>query len=172
MLKIITPRTSIVPINLQDDQFLLELMNTKGWLTFIGDKYIENTQHARTYIIDSIIPAYKSPTMGMRKIVLKSSNTPIGICGFVQRTYLDLPDIGFALLPQFSKKGYMLEACRALLAYGKVRGIHPCAAITTSSNVKSQQLLKRLGFQQQQHLPPQMPKKFMLFSNQSPLPQC
>ncbi|MEO0066067.1 MAG: hypothetical protein RI983_1393, partial [Bacteroidota bacterium] len=33
-----TSRLNIRPINLVDSKFMLELVNTKGWLKYIGDR--------------------------------------------------------------------------------------------------------------------------------------
>ncbi len=71
---------------------------------------------------------------------------PIGLCGFVKRETLPDPDIGFALLPEFEKKGYGYEAADAAMLYGKEKlGLSRVLAITTSDNESSARLLKRIG---------------------------
>ena len=72
---------------------------------------------------------------------------PIGIITFIQRDYLDFPDLGFAFLPESSGKGYAFEAAVAIIDY--LRGEHFCdhlLAVTMRDNTPSLRLLKRLGF--------------------------
>jgi hypothetical protein len=45
-----TSRLNIRPINLVDSKFMLELVNTKGWLKYIGDRKVHNVTDAEQYI--------------------------------------------------------------------------------------------------------------------------
>ena len=75
-----------------------------------------------------------------------SARTPVGLCGFVKRDALAHPDIGFALLPQFEKKGFAFEAARATLRYGKeTLRLSRVLAITTLDNESSGRLLEKIG---------------------------
>jgi RimJ/RimL family protein N-acetyltransferase len=78
---------------------------------------------------------------------LNEKNVPIGIVTFIKRDYLEYHDIGFAFLPQFSKKGYAYEAVFAVLNELKNEKAHPqILATTIQDNVRSIQLLEKLGF--------------------------
>jgi Acetyltransferases, including N-acetylases of ribosomal proteins len=73
--------------------------------------------------------------------------TPIGICGFVRRETLPAPDIGFAFLPQYEKKGYAFESAEAVMQYGREKlNFERVLAITSLDNERSGKLLLRLGF--------------------------
>ena len=45
-----TERLIIRPIKLNDKSFILDLLNTKSWLQFIGDRKIKDEKDAENYI--------------------------------------------------------------------------------------------------------------------------
>jgi len=84
---------------------------------------------------------------GPYRVVRRSDDTPMGICGLFQREYLDDPDIGFALLPAYCRRGYAEEASRAVLEEAReVMGLERVSAIVSPGNVKSINLIEKLGF--------------------------
>ena len=55
-------------------------------------------------------------------------------------------DIGFSLLPQFEKKGFVFEAATFLLQYAKENfGLKKVSAITMEENTASRKLIEKLG---------------------------
>ena len=141
-----TKRLIITEATLEDCSFFYELMNSQNWLKYIGDRGINNYQDAEEYIQKSLIDSYKENGFGLYKVVLKDSSVPIGLNGFVKRNYLDYPDIGFAILPQFEGLGYTQEAGHKLLEHGsKKLGMDPILGITSSANFASQHLLLKIG---------------------------
>lgn len=72
----------------------------------------------------------------------------IGICGLILRPELcGLFDAGFAFLPEAEGQGYAFEASGVTLRYAReVLRCDELTAITSPTNVRSQSLLKRLGF--------------------------
>ncbi len=83
---------------------------------------------------------------GLYLVSLKDGNIPIGISGLLQRTTLPDKDIGFALLPEYTGKGYALEAATAVIQYSRKQlGIQRIAAITLPGNARSIRLLGALG---------------------------
>jgi RimJ/RimL family protein N-acetyltransferase len=141
-LAITTDRLHIEPISLDDAQFILELLNTEGWLNFIGDRNVKNEMDAKDYIqklIDSTNRFYNV-------IRLKDTHQPIGVVTYINRDNQKYPDIGFALLPSFDKKGYAYEASRKFLDEIIKTGIHEkILGITMPSNSSSIKLLEKLG---------------------------
>ena len=101
-----TDRLSIEEMTIQDGIFIKELMNTTGWLKFIGDRKIDTLQKAEAYITDKFIWSYQNRGYGPYKIVLKKNNVAVGIVTLIKRDYLEFLDIGFAILPRFEGKGY------------------------------------------------------------------
>ncbi|MDC8772547.1 GNAT family N-acetyltransferase [Roseateles albus] len=83
-----------------------------------------------------------------------ASRLQLGICGLPQRDYLDHPDIGFALLPQHAGKGYAFEAAAAVLSYAQTElGLACVLATTRVDNLRSQNLLERLGLKFERLIP-------------------
>lgn len=137
-----TERLFLRPINQTDAEFMLELMNTDGWINNIGNRQINSTNDALTYI-DKI-----TTTNGFYYHVfeLKSTQKPIGVLTFLYRTGETIPDIGFATLPAYQKMGLTFEAAQAYLTQlQKLKPTQQVAGITLPSNTASQVLLQKLG---------------------------
>ena len=143
-----TNRLIISKASLKDAPFFVELMNTPNWLKYIGDRKIKTVKDAKTYLENGIFKSYESLGYGFYKVALKSSpNIAIGICGLIKRDQLDIPDIGFAFLPQFEGKGYGYESAIAVLQEAKNKfGLAKVGAITVELNINSIKLLEKLGF--------------------------
>ena len=130
-----------------DAEFILELLNSPGFLRYIGDRGVRNVEQSREFIEGRLRKSYADNGFGLYAVELSTDNTPLGICGFVKRDGLDHADIGFAFLPQFEKKGYAVESARAVMEYGRgVLGLDRVLAITTPDNENSGRLLEKLGF--------------------------
>ncbi|MEP7143259.1 MAG: GNAT family N-acetyltransferase [Ferruginibacter sp.] len=140
----ITERLSIDLVTINDDGFILELVNSKGWLDYIGDRGIHSKEEAVSYI-EKILNNQNFTYWVVR---LKDNNIPIGIISFIKRSYLKHYDIGFAFLPNFEGHGYGFEAAKEVLL--KVIQ-HPehlyILATTVPQNINSIKLLKKLGLQ-------------------------
>lgn len=144
-------RLIIEPLTAKDGEFMFELMNSPGWLKYIGDRTIKNETDAEKYLVANIIPSYNKHGFGLYKISLRNNSKVIGICGLLQRDYLKSPDLGFAILPDHSGHGYTHEASKAILDYAKKDlQIEIIEAITVEDNHASIGLLKKLGFQRQE----------------------
>ncbi len=141
-----TSRLSIEEVDSSDREFIYGLLNSPNWLEFIGDRGIRTLPDAEAYIKESLQKSYEQNGYGLYKMVLKSTMTPIGLCGFLNRDYLDNPDLGFAILPKYEAKGYTSEAALEMIHYGfNELGFPTINAITTRDNLKSQRLLLKLG---------------------------
>ncbi|MEN9612765.1 MAG: hypothetical protein RLZZ628_3579, partial [Bacteroidota bacterium] len=118
--------------------------NTQGWLQFIGNRNVTTLEETKTYIQKMM----DNPNIHYWVVRLNESSIPIGIVTFIKRDYLEYPDIGFAFLPQFGKNGYAHEATFAILNEIKKEKAPPqILATTLKDNLRSIQLLEKLGFQ-------------------------
>ena len=146
-LAIETSRLKLRWLELTDADFIYQLVNDPQWLRFIGDKQVADLDGARRYIEDGPRAMYRQFGYGLNCVALKDSDTPIGICGLLQRESLPQPDLGFAFLPGFRGQGYAREAADAILqhAYLILRQTR-VAAIVNPDNHSSINLLSRLGF--------------------------
>lgn len=142
-MMISTTRLALLPISTNDAHFLYRLMNTAGWLQFIGDRKIDTTDKARQYI-NQLIARTDCTYWVVR---LKTNNTPIGVISFLKRDYLEFFDIGFAFLPEYHGKGYAQEASEAVLKkVMQTAEHHTVQATTLPENERSIKLLQQLGF--------------------------
>lgn len=163
----ITERLIIQEAKVNDSQFFLELLNSPNWIEFIGDRGVKNEKQAVDYIENSLLNSYKKYGFGLFKMCLKESLVPIGLCGFVKRDYLDKPDIGFAILPAYEGKGYMFEACKAVMDHGIQKlQFETVLGITTISNLRSRSLLTKIGLSEIGSVkPPEKDQELLLYSN-------
>lgn len=138
-----TARLFLRELNADDNAFIFELVNTAGWIKFIGDRNIKTSEDADNYIQKII----GNPAISYRVVVLQDNQAPIGLVTFIKRDYLNHPDIGFAFLPVYNKQGYAFEASNEVLHDLLNTGEHATILATTvPANSSSIQLLKKLGF--------------------------
>lgn len=137
-----TNRLLIEPIVLQDSDFIFELVNTEGWIKFIGDRNVKSTIDAYNYIQKIL----SNKDISYWTVKLKNNEVTIGIITFIRRSYLEYHDIGFAFLPKFFKSGFAYEATIKVLEYVipeyKLSNI---LATTVPENVSSIKLLNKMG---------------------------
>lgn len=167
-----TSRLLIQKANMGDTAFFLKLLNTPSWIKFIGDRGVKTEKQAEDYIQNSLVHSYETNGFGLFKMVLRTALEPIGICGFIQRDYLDHPDIGFAILPEYEGQGYTYEACYSLMEYAKKElNIEEVLGITMPNNTKSRNLLTKIGLLESgKVIPPGKKEELLLFSNKKSHP--
>jgi len=141
--KYFTQRLLLNLITEDDHEFILCLLNTEGWLQFIGDRNVHSTEAS----IEYIKRIKNTPELFYWVVRLKCNQTPIGIISFLKRNYLEYFDLGFAFLPQFTGYGYAFEAAREILSIANKRPeYNPILASTVPENTNSIKLLMKLGF--------------------------
>jgi ribosomal-protein-alanine N-acetyltransferase len=144
-----TERLLIEPLSMQDNEFIFQLLNSKGWIEFIGDRNILSLRDAELYIQKIIF----NPNTDYWTVRLKENKAAIGIITLINRDYLQYRDIGFAFLPEYSGRGYAFEAASAVIKYvGEKFQMNTILAITVPENAASIQLLKKLGLQYEREL--------------------
>lgn len=138
-----TRRLAIQPMAVTDNQFIYELVNSAGWLTFIGNRNVHSDADAVAYI-DNIL---EKPNTIYWVVRLRGTGAPLGVITFIQRDYLPYRDIGFAFLPQHVGRGYAYEATRAMMdMLARVFSLHTLLATTLPHNTPSIKLLTKLNF--------------------------
>lgn len=141
-----TERLKLLKITLSDAPFLFELMNSPHWIKYIGDRQIRTIADAENHIKKNVISSYDNFGFGFYKVQLKTTEEPIGTCGLIKREQLEVPDIGFAFLPQFERNGYGHESSVAVLELAKEEfKIPKLGAITSQENKNSINLIEKLG---------------------------
>lgn len=146
-----TSRIVLRQLRVEDAPFVLEILNTPKWIKFIGDRGVRTLEQAADYIKNRFLSSYATNGFGFYILVLKNENVPIGISGLIRREGLNGVDMGFALLPEYEKKGYGFEAGQAVLDLAKNEFNLPfLLAITNQDNFASQKLLEKLGFEKKE----------------------
>ncbi|RYY59598.1 MAG: N-acetyltransferase [Chitinophagaceae bacterium] len=141
-----TERLIIRQLEVGDAVFMLEIVNSPGWLKYIGDRNVHSVEDAVTYLEKGAITSYTLNGFGLWMVEQKHEGSPVGLCGLIRRPGLEDVDLGFALLPGKEGNGYALEAAVACVAQAKLSGIEKLVAITTPGNASSIRLLGKLGF--------------------------
>src|SRR5690606_22194730 len=101
-----TERLFLREYTLEDAPFIFKLMNSDGWLKNIGDRHIKTVKDAEAYMQKFYLNSYVENGFGPFLVSLKETGVPIGSSGLYKRDNLEHPDVGFAFLPEFGKKGY------------------------------------------------------------------
>jgi len=139
-----TKRLKLDRLNLNDTAFIFELLNTEGWIKFIGDRNIGSMEDSENYIEKTL----KNPDIIYWVVKTIDEKDSMGIISFVKRENLEYRDIGFAFLPFFSKRGYAFEAAEIVLKDllqdpdNKI-----ILATIKAENIDSVKLIEKLGFQ-------------------------
>ena len=141
-----TERLILVKTQLNDAPFILKLLNDESFIRNIRDSQVRTLDQARAHISEKFLHSYDTHGFGMYLVKLKSTGEPIGVCGIVKRDTLDCPDVGYALLPEFSGKGYATEGAKAAMDHGyNTLGIKRIVGITSAENKASIKVLEKLG---------------------------
>ncbi|MBK8567970.1 MAG: GNAT family N-acetyltransferase [Saprospiraceae bacterium] len=161
-----TERLQLREIMPSDAPFLLELLNSPGWLKNIGDRHVRTVEEANKYLIYRIFLVCRTKGFSFYVLQKKLSNERVGICGLIKRDFMECVDIGYALLPTYYRQGYAIEAAQGVISYARQHLKLPSlAAIVVETNLPSINLLEKLGmgFERKIAVPPDG-EELMLFS--------
>ncbi|RYY94528.1 MAG: N-acetyltransferase [Chitinophagaceae bacterium] len=142
-----TERLRLRRFTTADAPFIVTLLNSEGWLRYIGDRGVRTEDDAVRYLEAGPLSSYSARGFGL-SLVETRAGTPVGMCGILVRDTLDHPDIGFAFLPEWSGLGYGYEIASATMHHARgAWGLTTIDAITLPGNALSIRLLERLGMQ-------------------------
>lgn len=167
-----TERLTLRSLTHADAPFLIELLNSDGWLTYIGDRNARTEAGVATYLTNGPLVSYAQYGFGLGRVSLKHDNTPIGLCGLLKRDYLPHPDIGYALLPQFTGQGYAVEIAQQTLDFAFDQlGLPAVQATVMPANTASIRVLEKLGMTLEGPIRPAgVGQELLLFGKQAPRP--
>lgn len=141
-----SPRLRLLELEDSDADFVVELLNSEGFLRHIGDRGVRTAEGALRYIAEGPRASYAAHGFGLWKAQRKSDGVLVGMSGLLQRDYLPQPDLGYAFLPQFHGLGYASEAGAAVLRHGFDHfGMARILAIVSPGNAGSARVLEKLG---------------------------
>lgn len=142
-----TERLNVREFRASDGEFILKLVNTPGWLKYIGNRGVSSVEEAQIYLLTGPMNHYQQWKYGLYRVALREDDKPIGMCGLIRRENLEHPDLGFAFLPEFVNNGYAFETTTAILKLAeKSFQIKTIDAITMPTNKAAIALLNKLGF--------------------------
>lgn len=149
-----------------DVDFILLVTNDEQWLTYIGDRGVHSDGQASEYITVTS-DSFSAKGYGLWLVEAKSLNGDqrIGLCGFINRPFLNCPDLGYAFLPNGRKQGYATEAVNLALAWASTySNERQISAICRPDNRPSLAVLERTGFKRigQFYQPKQLPHDLYL----------
>ncbi|UPK72142.1 GNAT family N-acetyltransferase [Chitinophaga filiformis] len=167
MLVCETSRLIVRRFTIDDAPFIVRLLNTDIWLSYIGDRNVRGLDDARNYLVNGPLASYDRYGFGLYLVALKDEHTPVGMTGLIKRNGLEEVDIGFAFLPEYTGKGYAFEAASAVKHYALTTLQLPrVAAITTEKNEHAITLLKKIGLHHEKMVQlPGSSTEFMYFIN-------
>ena len=146
MLILETERLQLSELRPSDAEFIVELLNTPGFLAQIGDRGVRDAEDARRYIADGPMASYAARGFGLWKVMRRSDGLAVGMSGLIQRDTLAFPDLGYAFLPAHAGRGYATEAGAAALGFGfGPARLARVLAIVRPGNAGSVRVLEKLG---------------------------
>ena len=128
-----------------DAGLMLAVWNDPDFVRFVGDRGIRTLDEARDALRQGILAMYREHGYGPYRVATRDGDEPMGICGLFLRDYLEDPDIGFGLLPDFCRRGYAFEASLAVLDEARATGLDRVTAIVSPENAASIGLIEKLG---------------------------
>ncbi|MCV2360663.1 GNAT family N-acetyltransferase [Paucibacter sp. TC2R-5] len=129
-----------------DEAYVLEQLQQDSWKLNINDPGVRDLGAARFWMEEKLIRPCWEKGLGLWAVERGSDGVLMGMAGILQRDYLPVPDIGYALLPRYWGQGYAREAARACLDYAReVLGEPQVMATTAPFNEASGRLLEDLG---------------------------
>ena len=141
-----TERLRLRTLDQNDAVFYLALVNTPGFIEFIGDRGIRTVEAAAQAIVDGPMAMQARLGHSIYLVEDKASGQPLGMSGLIKRDTLEHVDIGYAFLPEHCGKGYAYEAGRAVVTHARDDiGLPRLLAIVSPGNVASIGLLQKLG---------------------------
>mmetsp|Transcript_10666 Transcript_10666/g.33810 ORF Transcript_10666/g.33810 Transcript_10666/m.33810 type:complete len:174 (-) Transcript_10666:61-582(-) len=126
---------------------ILRLLTQPSFVRWIGDRGVTCEETARRYLEDGAVQQWQSLGYGPCAIVRQDNGLFVGIAGLYQRPTLAIPDLGYALLDEYTRQGIATAACSLVLAWAaESLPFDRIGAITAEDNVASIGLLHKLGF--------------------------
>jgi RimJ/RimL family protein N-acetyltransferase len=146
MIVLETERLILRELAGRDAGFVVELLADPDFVANIGDRGVRTIEQAEQQFLRAAWRNYADHGFGLWLVETRGDTVPVGICGMLQRAWLDHPDLGYAFVPEGRGQGYALEAARGVIDWAAARAIAPVVAIVKPGNDRSLAILDRIGF--------------------------
>lgn len=137
-----TERLVLRRFTLDDIQAYYHLMGDDEVNAFLPVLPFQTMSEAGEYLRKNYLESYVKPAGFRYAICLKTDDIPIG---YVCVGDADSYDLGYGLGREHWRKGYVTEACRAVVAQVKKVGIPYVTATHDVGNSRSGDVMKRIG---------------------------
>lgn len=153
---IATERLQLRWLTLDDADLMLDVWNDPAFVRNVGDRGIRTREEAQVAMREGALYLYKTYGYGPYRVALKGNDVAVGIVGLFRRDGLDIPDIGYSVLPQYCGQGFAFEASCAVLEYARNElELEQICAIISPKNGVSIGLIEKLGLEfERMHLMP------------------
>jgi len=165
VFNIATDRLQLRWLTLDDADLMLQVWNDPAFIKNVGDRGVRTREDAEVAMQDGALHLYKTYGYGPYRVALQDADIAVGIVGLFRRDGLDIPDVGYSVLPQHCGNGYAYEASCAVLDYARnALGLDQVCAIISHDNTASIALIKKLGFVfDRMHLMPEDEEEVCLY---------
>jgi len=144
---LLTERLALRAFAPTDAAFVLALVNSPGWLRYIGDRGLRTAADAEASLAHGPIASCARHGFELLHVSRREDGAPVGMCGLLKRDTLPDGDLGFAFLGAHEGRGYASESGHAVLERARQRhGLRRLAAIVQPGNAASRRVLAKLGF--------------------------
>ncbi|ORX34582.1 acyl-CoA N-acyltransferase [Kockovaella imperatae] len=127
-------------------EFLVKLYNTPEFIAGEGNTGIDTTEKGLK-ALHSMSDRFDKYGHGVYVVSLKDTSTLVGSVSLMIGDYR-APDIGFALLTEYTKKGYATEAAKRVMQHAKEDlGYDGVFGFASPTNEHSRKALERLGME-------------------------
>jgi RimJ/RimL family protein N-acetyltransferase len=141
----------------EHSELLYKLWNTPLFISLEGKTGVDSLEKAKSVIQTRYLSEYKRNGYGMYLIAINKPNSQdeprpeyIGTAGLTKGdspTSFGTPDIGFALLPEYTGQGHATEASKLVLQYVEhAFRVKDVLGLCNPENKASRGVLERTGF--------------------------
>lgn len=132
----------------QDAACMLALLNDPAFSARLSNRDVLTLEQAVAYLHRWDGTQYARTGFGHYAVELREQGEFLGTAGLIQRADLALPDIGYGFFGRHHRRGYALEAARAVMAHAReVLGLPGLCGIVAPDNLASLRLMEKLGLQ-------------------------
>jgi len=146
-----TARLLLRPLKADDLPFLAPIWADPDVMRYIGAGDTCDDERSRE-LLGHLIAHWEDHGFGLWAVVPKAEQAPVGWAGLAVPTFLPavLPAVeaGWLLARSHWGRGYATEAARAVIDEGFASGLTEILAWTMTTNLPSQAVMRRLGFEE------------------------
>jgi len=141
-----TERLQLIAASEVHAQFISDMWNREGVKEWLLEYGLNTPQDVCEKFVPIGEPYAKRMGFSMCVIKEKSTGNLVGINGMLKRDFLDSPNIGYAVHPDFWNCGYATESCQGLVDLCRSKGYKKLYAGNVNPlNDRSISVLKRIG---------------------------